>query len=68
VKFDASTKVGTLYRAVPSAAPVLRRFRISVDADGEFTLREISQRRHFSLEELMRNLENLTWEEESASG
>lgn len=67
MKLNASTKVGTLYCALPSAAPVLRRFGISVDSDAEATLSEISVSRNFSLDELMLSLQNLAWEEESAS-
>ncbi len=67
MKFNAGTKVGTLYCALPSAAPVLRRFGISVDSDADSTLSEISVRRNFSLDELMLSLQSLAWEDESAT-
>lgn len=63
--FDSSTKVGILYRALPSAAPVLHKFGISLDIDEDATLFEIAQQRHVCLEELMSNLQDLSWEEDS---
>lgn len=67
VKPNAETKVGTLYCALPSSRPVLRRFGISIDVDADSTLSEIAVRRNFSLDELMLGLQGVSWEEDDSS-
>ena len=67
VKFDSNTKVGVLFCALPSCMQLLRRFGISIDLDADLTLLEVSAKRCFSLDELMRSLQGLTSGEESCS-
>ena len=64
--FDSSIKVGILYRALPSAAPALHKFGISLDTDENATLSEISKRRNVCLDDLISDLRNLSWEEDSS--
>ncbi len=67
MKLDPQTTVGSLLRAIPSSALVFERLGITVGQSEGENLQEVCTRHGISLEEFLRAMDEIDWNEEGSS-
>lgn len=68
MKLDPETPLGDLMAAIPSSSQVLRRLGIATDGSKDKSLHQACQDSGIALEDFLRAMDEVDWEEEGHSG